>query len=466
LQAWGRKLSVLVIALGLAAALAYGLVELAIDRHYYPDPPAADGVAPASRLEARRQDLDYFRHYLDLDRSYTGVTRAAAEAILADMEPRLADMSDPVFELGIARAVAAADNGHSNIWLGRFSRAHGRLPLRFYWFSDGIHVVRARDDHADLLGAELLSIGGVPVLEAAVRLKDFAGGTWEAFRAYRGPILLELPAAHFAAGLSTAENATTFTLRLADGSIGVRRIDAEMLDEETPLFWPSTYLFESLPEVEAAHWTGLASRVDDLPLYLREPDRQFRLSELPGNGIYLQYRANVGDGITAFGRAARERISRQRPSYVVLDERFNGGGDYTLTADLMRELPGLVAEGGPVYVITGPATFSAGINSVAFVRSTGGERVVILGERIGDRERMVGETNDFELPNSRLGMTFNTGLHDVANGCPPFPECYFRNYFYDVAVGSLDPDVTIETRFEDYLAGVDPVLEFVLDREL
>ena len=116
----------------------------------------------------------------------------------------------------------------------------------------------------------------------------------------------------------------------------------------------------------------------------------------------------------------------------------------------------------PIYAITGPATFSAGINSVAFLRASGGSRVHILGERIGDRERMYGETNEFELPNSKLGMTFNTGLHDVENGCPPFPQCYYLNYFYDVAVGKLDPDFPIESGYGDYMAGVDPVLDFVL----
>ena len=84
---------------------------------------------------------------------------------------------------------------------------------------------------------------------------------------------------------------------------------------------------------------------------------------------------------------------------------------------------------------------------------------------MGDRERIYGETNEFELPNSRLGITFSTGLHDLANGCPPFPECYYLNYFYDVAVGSLSTDVSVETRSSDYLDGVDPVLDYVLSLE-
>jgi hypothetical protein len=458
-----KLLSVVVVAM-LTGATLYGLTELAVSGYYYPDPPEADYPPPRDALEARQQDIAYFRHYLDLDRSYTGQTRAAAEEVLAAMAPGLAGMTDAEFELGIARAVALADNGHSNIWLGRFSRTHGRLPIRLYWFADGVHVVRARSDQADLLGAELLAIGDTPLAEAARRLRAYVGGTWESLRAYRGPVLLELTAAHHAAGLSDSEQVSTLTFMLPDGSLLERKLEAEQLAEDAPLYWGSSYLYESVPESEQEPWYSLASRVESLPLYLREPARQFRLAELPGNGLYLQYRANVGDGIGDFDTQVRERAREMRPDYLVIDQRFNGGGDYTKTAGLMMDLPELVANEGPLYVITGPATFSAGINSVAFVKSTGGDRVIILGERVGDRERIYGETNEFELPNSRLGMTFNTGLHDVENGCPPFPECYFRNYFYDVAVGKLDPNVPIETGFGDYMAGVDPVLDFVLAR--
>lgn len=457
-----KRLLLVVVILLLAGATMYGLTEFAVSRYYYPHPPEADFPPPRDVLEARQQDIAYFRHYLDLDRSYTGETRAAAEEVLKAMAPRLADMTDAGFQLAIARAVALADNGHSNIWLGRFSRAHGRLPLRLYWFSDGIHVVRARSDQADLLGAELLAIGGIPVAEAARRLRAYVGGTWESLRAYRGPVLLELPVAHHAAGLSDSEQASTLTFMLPDNSLLERRLEVEQLAEDAPLYWGSTYLYESVPEPEQDPWYSLASRVESLPLYLREPSRQFRLDVLPGNGLYLQYRANFGDGIGEFEGEVRERARAMRPDYIVIDQRFNGGGDYTRTASLMMDLPELVANDGPLYVITGPATFSAGINSVAFVKSTGGDRVIILGERIGDRERIYGETNEFELPNSKLGMTFNTGLHDVENGCPPFPECYFRNYFYDVAVGKLDPNITIETGFADYMAGVDPVLDYVV----
>ena len=465
----GKSLALVTVAVAVigACALVYILLELFIDCYNYPGGPRVNYPTPANALEAREQDLAYFRHYLALDRSYSVESRRAALRLLQVLQPNLASLSDAAFQLGIARAVAAADNGHSNVWFGRFSRQHGRLPLRFYWFSDGPVVVRAREDLGELLGARLLAIGDTPLDQASAALQQFVGGSIEGFRAYRGAVLLELPAAHAAADLGDSETQTRLTLLLADGRLVTRVIDAETLAGDWPLFWSQSYLFARPPELEPDPWTGLAARIGDLPLYLREPARQFRVADLPGNGLYLQYRDNFSDGIEAFNQGVRQRIAARPPDYLVVDQRMNGGGDYTLTAGLMADLPGLVGAESPVYVLTGNSTFSAGINSVAFLEAAAPERVTIVGERIGDRERAYGETNDFELPNSRMGMTFSTGLHDLANGCPPVPQCYYLNYFFDVAVGRLDPDIAVPTTVADYLAGRDPVLEAVLaDRAL
>ncbi len=461
---WIRRLFIFFARAALVVALLYGALELAIELIFSPNPPSADFSEPANAAEAHHQDIAYFRHYLDLDRSYTAETRAIANGILADLEANLDNLSDAGFQLAIARAVAAADNGHSNIWLAKFSRAHGRIPLRFYWFSDGLYVVRAQPELSDLVGARLLAVNGVDVETAATLLRVFVGGTREAFRAYRGPGLFELPVAHHAAGMIDSESETRLSFQLPNGDVVTTSISAQALGEDANLYWPNRYLYESLPGDDEDNWIGIAGQVEAMPRYLQQPELPFQWLLLPEGGIYVQYRQNFGAGIEAFGDKVRTAIKEHKPRFVVIDQRFNGGGDYTLTEDLMSDLPHLLDDGAPIFIITGPATFSAGINSTAFARAAGKERVVLVGERIGDRERMYGETNDFVLPNSGLGMTFNTGLHDLENGCPPWPECYWRNYFNDIAVGKLDPDIVIETRFQDYLDGTDPVLETILGK--
>jgi len=99
----------------------------------------------------------------------------------------------------------------------------------------------------------------------------------------------------------------------------------------------------------------------------------------------------------------------------------------------------------------------------ASLRSSAARRA-IAGQRIGDRERSWGETNAFTLPNSGIGMTFSTGLHDVAEGCWR-RHCYWTDFFYNVAVGRLDPELPVPESWRDYRAGRDAVLAAVLELE-
>jgi len=444
----------------LLLVLVAGSLLLARDLYFYPSPPTADYPPATDTLTARVQDVDYFRHYLTLDRSYTAESRAAAEAMLETLP--LDSLSDAQFQLAIARAVAVADNGHSNIWLGRFSLEFGRAPFRLYWFDDGLFVVSAAQDNAELLGGRLTHVGGVAVAEVSRALQVFAGGSDEGYRAYRGPGLLELPAALNALGFADSEKEARYRFELSDGRTIARTLAAVAIDPEQPIYWPRGYLLANLAG-SLPDWVGVVPAQP--PLYLQEPERDFRVVWISEQDtVFVQFRRNsdgTDETIADFSDRVRDTIEAHRPRFIVVDHRFNGGGDYTTTAGLMTDLPGLLPDGGRLYLLTGNATFSAGINSVAFARAAAPDRVTIVGARIGDPERTWGETNSFELPNSRLGITFSTGLHDVANGCYEWPECYWTNYFFNVATGSLDPDYPVGIRFSDYVAGRDPVLEKV-----
>lgn len=159
-----------------------------------------------------------------------------------------------------------------------------------------------------------------------------------------------------------------------------------------------------------------------------------------------------------------DELARQAYALVIVEQRGNGGGDYTRTDNLMRRLPKLVGSAAPIYVITGPLTFSAGISSVAFLKAGGGAQVTIIGTETGDHERIWGETSLLTLPNSQLDMQLATGLHDYQNGCHRFPECYWLDFFMNVSAGSLSPDVVIPATFTDYVSGKDAAMHAILER--
>lgn len=447
----------------LLLALAAAGVAFAFFRTFYPDAPAANYPPATDAAEAQRQDFDYFRHYLEYDRSYAPAARARAEELLAEYAPRAGSYSDAEFDLAIARMAALADNAHSRVQPGPLSRRHNRLPCRLYRFADGYRVLRARPACAELLGARIDAIDGRPVVEVVDRLHDYYRGPRNRFDQYISPWLLESPALLHAAGLATEPGRASLRATLRDGSERTLAIAADPADPEAPRASSERYLSPARIDKEAADWTPLLPADAPLPLFLRDPDTPFRSMPLDDPAFhYVQFRSNSdepGHPIGAFVERVERAIREAGPRVVVLDLRFDQGGDFTKTASLMKNLATLADSIERVDVLTSAWTFSAGNVGVALAKQHGGEKVRVVGEPVGDRIRMWAEGGNLWLPNARLALRYSTGLHDYSRPCRGEPGCFWVLHFFPMQVASLEPDLRVDYTFDDYLALRDPVLE-------
>ena len=84
-----------------------------------------------SLSEAQLEDLEFLRKLPTIDRSFTAASLARFDSQISDMEQRAGSMSDAEFALGVARAVAQADNGHTNISQRSLIMHNNRLPRPF-----------------------------------------------------------------------------------------------------------------------------------------------------------------------------------------------------------------------------------------------------------------------------------------------------------------------------------------------
>ena len=152
------------------------------------------------------------------------------------------------------------------------------------------------------------------------------------------------------------------------------------------------------------------------PLYLREPERPFRIAFPDGRDLaFVQLKATRGLGADAFLAEALIQLEARRPRDIVIDLRFNLGGDLNLTRDFMRALPEIAS--GRVYAITSGRTFSAAISSLGYLRQAAGDRLVIVGEPIGDRLEFWAEGNLITLPG--LGAASSSArAAQLYTGCP------------------------------------------------
>lgn len=424
--------------------------------------PAGAADAPDSVRAAQLADLAVVRtRYLPGDQAFTPATRALARAQLDALTRRAGQLSAAQFAVGLAELGGLADNAHSG--LRRFdSRAQpaSRLPLHLLWFPDGLLVARAHGESAGLAGARVLKIEGRAPAALFAGAKVLLGGS-EAGRKIWLNDWIESAGILHALGLARAPDRLALTLRLRDG----RTVDRTVAMVPASTLAPTAALGRlwSPEAVPGEHgWAG-ALDTAHLPLYLRDANQPFRTVPLPDqHALYVQFRSNEdedGRPIAPFLASVRKQIATSRPDNLVVDLRFDIGGNLLTTLDFMRGLAGSVH--GRTYLLVGPYTFSAGIISAAAVKQGGGERVTVVGDQLGDRLHFWSEGANIALPHSHLTFRYTDGQFNLAEGCTGEPGCMDDRYAINVNFASLTPDLRAPLTLAAYLAGRDPAMEAV-----
>jgi len=457
-----KRITGLVLSVFFIPAIAYVSFLLAAEYRFQQDAPEADFPAPADQAEARAQDLEHFALFFELERSWTPESLGAARRLFKALQDQAGTMSDAAFEMAIARIVATADNAHSKIREYSRTPRFNRLPIRGHWFAEGYYFIRAYTGYEDLLGQQLVAIEGHDLSQVMDMLGDYIGGNMQTRRKY-APYLLESPALMHAAGLVGNAESMTVTLRQLDGTKtdvhfgGPFPPSSEQLGRSHQLLVPAVFS-ESEPG-----WSSVLDTEIELPTYLSTVFDGFHMSYIDDlNAAYVQFWTNndYGDrSISKFCADALEFSAADNVSMIVLDHRFNGGGNMMRTQSCMEKFGHLANSGKPLYIAVSGPTFSAGMASAGFAKTVAGENAVIIGETMGDYLQSWGEDQLLRLPNSEIEIRFARGMHDLQNGCTDWKKCYWRTMYHDVRLSSNHPEIEAPHTFSDYLNLRDPVLE-------
>ena len=433
-------------------------------RFYFKPPHPAPPVV-ADRAEGQALDAQSFLAYPDLDRAYSPEARERAKVLARDLVRDAPGLSHEGFVLRAMEITALADNGHTAIGEYAWQKNTPRLPVRTYPFADGLYILRAQAAYADLLGARVDAIDAHPVEDVFRGIRRYAGGT-EGHRRTRLLPLFESPAFLAEAGLARERHALTYSGVLADGRPFERRIEAEDRDRAAPVTGSERLLFPSDP-AGALHMSSFIPLDAALPVSLQEPTRLFTMAALPSNGLYVALRDNMGsddENLPAFLAGVLERCAHEKPAFVVIDFRMDGGGNYTLSHPFVVALAELVRGKARLYALTSNWTFSAAITTVAALKTFARGDLTIVGEPVGDRLDFWAEGGALPLPNLAANAYYETGHHVYDGPCDTI-DCFWINRFYPVRVDTLEPDIAAPLTFAAYRERRDPALEAVLARE-
>jgi len=467
-----RRRSILLLAATFAAAvfLAFKgdkVVDRVLDMRFGGHVPEARYPFAKNDADANVQDMDYLARLTDVDRSFSDEARAEFTRRVAKLKERAATLSRGELLMGIARALAVADNPHTNVERAYWRAYLNSAPVRFEWFDDGLFVIRARETQESLLGFRVAAIDGMSP-ELIVRdASHYFGGPPEHGRVSSLLVMESPQALHVIYPEAPPDR---LALSLDDGSGRVANVELPAVDphDAPPVVRPGRLLSpESDLGEKAGEWVGMLDRSatnKDFLVSLRGPGQSVYSVRLAPDVLYVHLWSIHSDARGRLDAQLREAFG-QAPAWrrIIIDLRFDTGGDYPDLYHAIEELPSHLKPDGKVIVITDNTTFSAAIITAALVKHFAGERAMIVGERPRDRLTFWAEGDQMKLPNSKIEIPVSTGLHDWAHGCRDWLRCYWPNIWYGaIGVGNVEPDVRVGWRFADYRRGFDTVLSRAL----
>ena len=465
-----KRIALIVLGVFVGLSLLGGAGFGAFLWRFTPQIPTADYPAPSNAAEARLQDLDYLRRFIEVDKSYSEAQKVEFSALVDDLEARAETMTEAEFILGVSAAGAIPENGHTGVSISGTLNRLNSLPVRFAWFGDGLHIVRAHAEHEALIGARVAAYEGQAPEAITAQIDPYFGGN-AAFLKQSSALFFAAPAALHAAGVIDQPDAVTMDLVGLDGGAFTQVLGLE--EEKTAFAYPSAYALGQLHAKEkdsANDWRFLDPAMTEATWYARHPDKLLWSDTLDHGGVYWRMRDIIGSAETPVGAWLEEQAAplRAEPAnYLVMDLRANGGGDYTQAMGVARDIGELITPDGRVYILTDGDTFSAGIVTAYFALHGAGDRAVLTGAPMGDDTQFWAEGGGMPmvLPNSGIRLFASTGYHDWENGCEDWSRCFWINTLFGVAVGPVSFDMPAPLLFSDYAQGIDSGMEAILAAE-
>jgi tetratricopeptide (TPR) repeat protein len=408
--------------------------------------PIAD-TSKMSREEGWRYDIRHLAREIDRlgEAPYRLKSKAEFERDFAALSARVPQLTDEQLVLSISRLVREVGDGHSVAqgMLGPDTLVS--LPVQFYAFEDGVHIISADPKHRDLLGAQLLAMDGRPVEALFEGVKPYVPrdneGRWTDLQT---SLRLRNTGIMRAFGLVDDARNVALRLRGLDGKVRTVRIEA---DPDPAMF----DIWNVRPHPPA--WVSLAETLPGpMPLYLRDAGKRYWFEYLPAHRtVYFafnQVRDDPAEPVAAFSRRLEKFIADNPVDRLVIDMRWNNGGGAHLMTPLIASLlrSEKVNRKGRLFVIIGRRVYSAAQVGAAMIERF--TNATFVGEPTGSSPNFIGEEDAFTLPYSKMMVNIS---HLAWQGSLPLDR---RRW--------IAPLIYAPPTFADYKAKRDAPMEAVL----
>ena len=391
---------------------------------------AAQNATTNITPDAWRADLRYLA--AELPRRHVNafhtITRERFADEVAKLDAAIPRLSNDESVVGLMQIVALVGDGHTHLDL---PPSLPRYPIELHWFGDELRVVAAGAPYHATLGARVIAIGDVPLADLMKRATELVPrGETEGRTRETAAIQLTSPEVLHGLGVIADRERAPFVL---DNSAG-ERITVTL----------------SPARIDFSSWRMAGTQTP--PLYLRNLNQVWWTEFLPDSQtVYFSFsayppEADFRERAVALGKL----IDDSRARRLVIDLRRNQGGDFQRFQALLLpiiEARSSINRAGGLFVIIGPGTFSAaGVNALDLRNRA---HAILVGAPAGVRPNHFGDSAEFRLPNSGLRVTYSTQFHRFGAAT-------------DLEIA---PNKLLEPTWEDFRAGRDPIMEWILSNK-
>jgi hypothetical protein len=426
------------IGLGVGLVLLVAVFYALVRSNYLPTPGFMQKRPPPMPTPAETRDgrwqqaVSYLGNVLPQlhVNPYFKISEAEFQQGVTDLAANVPSLNDEQMTVEIMRIVAAIGDGHTTAF--SIAEPPARLPMEMRWLRDGLIITAASPEYEQAVGAKVVQIGPHPVGDVYEAVKPLIAADNEMQILNDTPFYMGMPMILYGLDLIPDKDSVSVRFQAQDGS------QFDLVLHPVP--------GETGPFLSVYEKAGVPR-----PLYEQNRGAFYQVHDLPEwNAVYVQYNAckeQEGKPFESFVDEVFALVDRNPETRLVLDLRFNGGGDEGVITPFLEALEArpIFQEPGKLFVIIGRGTYSSALqNAITLSRE---HKAVLVGEPSGGKPNQYGEVRNFDLPNVGIRVNYSTR--------------YWRNYPEGDPL-SLEPDVPAVLTIMDLLAGRDPALEAAL----
>lgn len=389
-------------------------------------------VSNAAQQKPKRvEDIEHYSNELQKRHAdvFHTLPKTEFEAAVERLKNESAELNDDQFAFRLMKLTASVGDGHTTV-VPEFSK-YRVLPVQFYWFKDGLFVVKTAGKHLEAFGARVTHFGELPVQDALQKIKSYISQDNEMQFMNQAPQFLGF--AEFMLAIGAWDNLNGGKIQLAKSGKTF------------------TLHCKSLDPLEASR-TRWKSRAGPAPLYTQKQNLDHWNDWLKDSKtLYFKY--NRCRNPQAFNKLVNGTVGFIQQNDVdkfVLDLRHNQGGNSAIFDPLFEYLNSQrkLNRKGKLFVLIGRQTFSSAVFNAMKMKKT---NAIFIGEPTGGKPNHFGEIKSFVLPNSKIKIMYSTKFHRLTN---------------ETGLESVKPDIQVELTFNDWNNGRDPVLQKAIEFRL